>query len=161
MKKILMAVPSSFVMWSHVTTDLVNLAVFSSQYFELGYVNIQGALLPVSRDNLILYARNLGFEYILLIDSDMRFPCNGMIRLFNHHKDVIGVNAAVKDAEKAALGIELVPVLTEDIHGTPLDQIKLPIAKMAGVGMAFTLVNLKLFDGLQQPYFYICFFYKV
>ena len=151
MKKILIAVPSTFVMWAHLTTDLVNLVAYSAQQFELGYVNIQGALLPVARDNLILHARGLGFDYIHLIDSDMRFPANGLERLYNHQKDVIGVNAAVKGEDR--------PVLTEDDMGIPLDQIKSPIAKMSGVGMAFTLINLKVFDGLKQPFFYIDYGY--
>ena len=151
MKKILIAVPSTFVMWSHVTGDLINLAVLSSQHFELGYVNIQSALLPVSRDNLILYAKNLKFDFILFIDSDMRFPPDGLIRLFNHQKNVIGVNAVVKGENKL--------VLTEDILGTPLNQIKGPLAGMSGVGMAFTLINLKVFNKLKQPFFYIDYGY--
>lgn len=151
MKKILIAVPSTFVMWSHVTTDLVNLAVYSSQHFELGYINIQGALLPVSRDNLILYAKKLGFDFILFIDSDIKFPPDGLLRLYNHKKDVIGVNYAVKGEGR--------PVLTEDVFGDPLDKIKSSLVKMSGVGMGFTLINLKVFDGIQQPYFYIDYEY--
>ncbi len=159
MKNILIAVPSPIFGWSHLTTYMVDLTVYSASQFHLGYRNLQGALLPVLRDNLVLYAIQNGGDYILFIDSDMKFPRDGLEKLFNHQKDVIGVNAAIKDSEKAALGIELEPVLKEDIHGTPLDQIKTSIVEMSGVGMAFTLINLKVFDGMKQPYFYIDYGY--
>jgi len=147
MKSILLAVPSPSHVWAKTFIDTVNLACTSCMIYQLGIVGIQGALLPISRDNCVKYAFKHGFDAILFIDSDMRFPADGLIRLIASDKDIIGVNAAVKGEDRN--------VLTHAKCGTPLYEIDSPLAEVSGIGMAFTLIKMDVFRKMSLPYFYI------
>jgi len=146
-KKILIAIPSTTHIWANVVTDLVQLVATTCTRYQLGYVNVQGALLPLSRDNCIKYALEKGFTHILFIDSDMRFPPDALIRLLDHDKDIIGCNAAKKDGTG--------PVIEKNIVGARMDAIAGNVTEVEGIGMAFTLINMEVFDKLSLPYFYI------
>ena len=63
---VLIAIPSNTHIWAHTVQDLVALVGMTSMVkeIELGFVNIQGALLPISRDNVAVYAIQNGFDFI-------------------------------------------------------------------------------------------------
>ena len=49
-----------------------------------------------ARQTLIEQAISDGADYMLWLDSDMRFPMNVLLRLMNHKKDVVGINYSTR-----------------------------------------------------------------
>jgi len=55
-----------------------------------------GTLIFSQRESLAKEALADGAEYILWVDSDMRFPKNTLERLLAHGKKIVGVNAVTR-----------------------------------------------------------------
>jgi hypothetical protein len=72
---------------------------------DIHLLQMQGTLIFTQRENLAEEALKWGAEYLMWVDSDMRFPKDTLEEMLKHNVDIVGVNG--KGIEKALLFFRL------------------------------------------------------
>lgn len=112
----------------------------------------RGTLLISQRENLVKAALRFGADYILWLDTDMRFPADTLFRLLAHQKPIVACNYATR----------VVPTTTTafaDIRKVkPTDRVytfpdSTGLEAVHAVGMGVMLVNTDVYRDLQAPFF--------
>ena len=121
-------------------------------------VNQQRARVEFARNEIVASAAKVPMpngtyaksDYILWIDSDMRFPHTTLVRLLKHQKDIVGCNAAKRN-DTGELAIK------KDRFGknlTPQDFKKVGLKQVQYIGMAVTLVKFEVYEKVPRPWYY-------
>lgn len=123
----------------------------------LGYtsVNLQsfGCNCSENRNNLVEMAQEYKARYILFIDNDMYFFPGAFTKLFKADKDIIsGINVYKSPPHTVAAynwneKTKHYESLTEWEHGETFE--------VDGVGGAFLLVKMEVFDKIEKPWFFL------
>lgn len=98
--RIAVAVPSHSVVPLGFAYDLANLAGFTASIVPddtmLSLLTNEGTYVHRMRQELL--ERSLGFDadWLLWLDSDMRFPKDALVRLLAHREAIVGVNYATR-----------------------------------------------------------------
>lgn len=87
-KKVLIAVPTSGDIKAATVTSLINMMFVTKQAVMLDIKT--SSLIHRNRNHFARRALKEGFDYVLMIDADMRFPHDTLDRLLAHDKDVVG-----------------------------------------------------------------------
>lgn len=99
--------------------------------------------LELKRTALVKAARQAGADYVLWIDSDQTFPPDGLLRLMQHDRPVVGCNYMSRDGSgPTALGIDAEPVAT----GPSASGLE----RVAALGLGFCLVKTPVFDVIEE-----------
>lgn len=97
-----------------------------------------------------------GFDYLMSIDNDMIFPADGIIRLIESDKDIIGANYSVRGNSVIGATREAV-IKIADKNGkkitTTIDALPKDIFRCRALGNGFTLYKRKCFELMPRPYF--------
>ena len=111
-------------------------------------ITFTGALTPISRERIVLKVIEQKCTHLLFIDSDMVFSPNTLMDLHdpNDPKDIVaGLFFQKYDPYPPALSIH-------DKHPIPEKLIEVD-----WVGMAFTLIDMKVFKKMPRPWFELDF----
>ena len=103
-------------------------------------------MLVQSRHNLIVAALKDKCTHIMCLDSDMTFPRDTFIRLYQRDKDAIGVNATTR----------AYPVMhiAHDLKGKRISSAgKSGVQKVQHVGLAVMLMKAEIFGRIEPPLF--------
>ena len=124
---------------------------FGDGEFDLGIAVVGGSILPEVRTRLVADAAQWGATHILWADTDMAFPPDALVRLYNHGKHVCGVNYVTKDVEARPIAYvdneeEIGPLFTEDSAEG--------LAEVKHTGFGLMLVTMQTFDAISLPYFH-------
>lgn len=96
--KIAIAVPSHDTVPAPFAFDLAKLVIHTAAQmpagWEFGVNAVVGTYVHQARQELIDNLVRQGVDYILWLDSDMRFPREALFHLLQHRKDVVGINYA-------------------------------------------------------------------
>ncbi len=104
-KKVVIAVPCMDDVKAFFAHDLAQLMWYTSRAVTnpfgpleaVGLLTQAGTYAHAARQKLYEAARDLGdFDYILFLDSDMRFPQDALERLLKHDVDMVGVNYSAR-----------------------------------------------------------------
>jgi len=90
-----------------------------------------------NRNSIVNAAQENRADYLMFIDADMVFGPSVMNSLLSHNVDIVGCNAAGRVSGK--------PVF--DYKGEGLKEVQ-------SIGMALTLINMKVFNEMEKPWFY-------
>ena len=149
-------VPSRDIVAMGFTYDLARLcAYWSAKHVPRGgklhLLNSQGTLICDQRQNLVLEALNAGADYVLHVDSDMRFPKDLVDRLHAHGQDIVAANYSTRrvPAKPVAFGDEFCKSLVY----TNADSTGLQ--KVHAVGMGAMLERTDVYKKLKLPFFTI------
>ncbi|MCA9333853.1 hypothetical protein KC963_02295 [Candidatus Saccharibacteria bacterium] len=120
-------------------------------------VSIQiGGYKQASMNRLVEQAKKGGFDYYMSIDCDMIFPKDGIIRLLDNHKDIVGANYSVRGTAVNGNPREAV-VKVVDENGKklnlPLSSLPKSLFKCFSLGNGFTLYKMSVFDKIPEPWF--------
>jgi hypothetical protein len=110
-----------------------------------------GTLIADQRINLAREALNAGADYVLYLDSDMRFPKDGFDRLFAHQKPIVAANYSTRRLPCKPVAFAD-PICRELVY---TNKDSAGIEKVYAVGMGFMLVDTKVFKAMPQPWFQI------
>lgn len=111
--------------------------------------------------NMNLLAKTMmdgGFDYLMSIDSDMTFPADGITRLIENDKDIVGANYAVRgNSVDGDIRVAVVKVAGADGKKmvTTLDRLPKELFKCRGTGNGFVLYKRKVFETMRKPYFWV------
>lgn len=118
------------------TFDLIELTKQSPEAF---FIVSQGTILPNQRTQLVKQALSSYVSHVLFIDSDMRFPRDTIKRLVKHDVDVIGANCKHRQSDKWTAGIS--------------SKGKTGIETVSSLGFGVTLIHVKIFATIPEPWF--------
>lgn len=117
-------------------------------------VSIQiGGDKPHNMNKLVAEAKRDGYDSLMSIDADMIFPADGIIRLIDADKDIVGANYAVRG--NSVVGDphhSTVKVKDEEgnlVGGFVPDHL----FRAAALGNGFTLYKMSVFDVIEDPWF--------
>lgn len=148
--KVGISVPCRDVVSSGFAFDLANLVGFTSSA-DLALLSISGTLIVNQRTNLAREAMEMGCTHVLFIDSDMRFPKNGLERLLAHDKAIVAANYCTRK-------FPLQPVAFASDTSTErvvTHQDSTGLQPIASIGMGFMLIKTEVFEKIGMPYFMI------
>ena len=111
---------------------------------------LQGTLIADQRCKLVELALSRKADYVLFLDSDMRFPANLIDRLLAHDKDIVACNYAQRR----------LPVRTVAFKDwAALDYVyslgKEGLETVDAVGMGAMLIKAEVFKRIPYPWFQI------
>ena len=103
--------------------------------------DIRFSVLTLGNESLITRARNkifsifvaYDFDYLLFLDADIMFPANGLVKLLNHNKHLIGAPVRLKDPNRVVYN-----------YGEVLDDSQKPLLKVDRIGCAVMLISKQL-----------------
>lgn len=133
-----------------LVTNMINLAqkdIMTGLLFQVGgYVDI-------NRNKIVEACQKNGTTHLIFIDADMTFPDDGIFRLLEQDKDIIGANYNVRldPTSKAFSG----PTVKMLVNGQPVSMITLPkkLFKCYALPTGFMMIKMDVFDKLEKPYF--------
>ncbi len=134
-----------------------DLAMLSARWYSLIEPGVKfsismnsGTLIADQRQKLMSKALADGFEYVLFLDSDMRFPPNIIEKLLAHNKAVVACNYSQRRLPPK-------PVAFYDFKKIKYvySVNKTGIEPVAAIGMGVMLIRLRDVANLPQPWFQI------
>jgi hypothetical protein len=148
MTKISICVPSGDMLHADFAFSLATMCSFTLLYADIkvvSLINKKGTLITQSRCELVKDAKSTGADKMLFLDSDHVFPRDTLIRLAKPQKDII---ACVCTTKRPPLRSNCVGADGKWVAGkrTGLEQVQ-------RVGTAIMLIDLKVFDNMEKPYF--------
>jgi GT2 family glycosyltransferase len=108
---------------------------------------LMGTVLPDNRTVLAQDAIKNGSEYILWLDSDMTFPDDVFIKLYNHKKDI--VSATYSTRKKPLRSVAFIDQFDSESRLTETTGLH----PVYAVGMGCMLVKTDVFKKLPEPWF--------
>lgn len=156
MKNIAICVPAR----DEVSTGFAHdLAIMSARFYgnapsgTLFNVNfVAGTLIADQRQKLVMMAIKQGADYILFLDSDMRFPSYLLERMLAHDKDIVACNYATRRLPVKTVAFsdfaELKCIYSLDKTG---------LEEVDAVGMGAMLIKTEIFKKLPLPWFSISY----
>lgn len=156
MKNIAICVPAR----DEVATGFAHdLAIMSARFygnaqagtsFNVNFVS--GTLIADQRQKLVMMAIKQKADYVLFLDSDMRFPPYLLERLLSHGKDVVACNYATRRLPVKTVAFsdfaELKCIYSSDKTG---------LEEVDAVGMGAMLIKTEIFKKLPLPWFSISY----
>lgn len=136
-------VPCMDTVKSHFAFDLCNLFDHLHRHpvVDPRLMIHQSSILPLSRCILVREALKVPAEWVLFLDSDMRFPGDIVHRLMAHHLDVVACQYAKKDGKQS-------PVIKyeskQELEG---------VLQVESVATGCLLIKASVFAKLRKPYF--------
>jgi hypothetical protein len=113
---------------------------------------VESSLLPEGRARLVARGYDMEATHLMWFDSDMKFPADTITRLLNHNMSVVAANYPRKN-------IEAKPTAYRDDEGGvgPVwsGETASGTQQVAYCGMGVMLVDMKVFDSLELPFFAI------
>ena len=133
---------------THKSVMSVSLAALAAHSITSGVaINIMGHdLSGIARNRNIIAqtAKDMGSTHVLMIDSDMAFPPDLLLKLLSHDKDIVGVPYPRRSPPYELLGRPKRPELN-DQHG---------LVEMALLPAGLLLIKLSVFDVISMPWFF-------
>lgn len=125
--------------------DLLNSVFQNWIEFDLKLSNTVGSRIVMNRNQIVDEAKKNNSDYILWIDSDTKFPVNGLRRLLAHNKDVVCATTSRRigsDRSPACYPLDVKAI-------QPFQQL----VPMRFIGFPFMLTKMSVFERLREPYF--------
>lgn len=105
------------------------------------------SILPFSREQLAIYAINVGATHTLWIDSDMKFPADMLLRLYRHHQPIVGINAmSRREPYRNCAQVRPDEQLTTTLDSSGLE-------KVHRMGFGVVWIDVEIFKAMGHPYF--------
>lgn len=102
----------------------------------------QSSVLPLSREILVMKALELGAEWVLFLDSDMRFPADLVHFLLSHKVDIVSCQYAKKSGPKQ-------PVIDYDPEAGELKGL----VNTQAIATGCCLIRADVFRRIPRPWF--------
>ena len=143
--------------------DLAIMSAYDARFREggeLAIYSVAGTLIFDQREKLVQHALDGGCDYILFIDSDMRFPKNTIDRLLKHDKPIVGVNATTRTVpvKPTAKQLEVDVEKKENYWYPVISKGKTGIEQITAIGCGVMLVKAEVFKNTPKPWFW---FYQI
>jgi hypothetical protein len=116
----------------------------------LGSFVSKGTMIFNQRIDLVREAMNEGCEWIMWLDTDMRFPRDMLVRLLAHKKDIVAANYVTRQVPPEPVSFQL----TDDgklWRRVPTLAASTGLEKVTGAPMGCMLTSAKVFKKMDKP----------
>lgn len=131
--------------WIHhdYAMSLMSMIGFTRTQVPLGlvFVKASSSLVANVRNQCVDAARQTECDKLLMIDSDMTFPHDTLVRLLSHGVDIVGGVYMRRGGTQEMIGA---PLATGDYDG---------LVEMKMLGTGCILIDMKIFRELPRPWF--------
>lgn len=115
--------------------------------FAIGLENIRLSVLPTARNLLVKHALQNGVTHILMLDADMRFPPDTLIRLLSARKPIVAANCVQRCFPSRATA-------WKDNRFVYTDDTKSGLEEVESIGTAVMLIDARVFEDIPPPAFF-------
>lgn len=122
---------------------------------DLDIYTAAGTLIFDQRNKLVKTSVEAECDYVVFIDADMRFPKDTIMRLLQHDKDIIGVNATTRTEPVMPTAKNLQIEEDGTCNWQPIfSNVLTGISQADGIGCGVMMIKIGVFAKMQEPYFY-------
>ena len=148
--RIVLATPCTDVVKAGFALDLAKLtATVAASGIDAAIVHNRGTIIPEQRQVLAETALDMDASHVLFIDSDMRFPKDGLFRLLAHQQPIVGVNYPRRREP-------FLPTAQHQEHGYLFTDDKAEgLTEVTQLGFGFVLIDTRVFEAMPKPWFAI------
>ncbi|KKN42607.1 hypothetical protein LCGC14_0711570 [marine sediment metagenome] len=119
----------------------------TTEYFknniDIAFVYAVGSYIHENRKIIAMCAQKEKASHLLYVDTDMTFSSDGLIRLLERNKPIVGTIYNRRQ-------LPLSPI----INCNPAKMKKDEIFECEGLGFGFMLIERQVFDKIDQPWFF-------
>lgn len=150
-RKIAICVPVRDQMHSACAFDLLRLQAYHARFKndELRVFFQPGTIIFDQRIDLAKQALEWGADWILWIDSDMRFPANTLEGLLSRCRDIVGANYPTRQLPPDPTAFRFDGEKWERVHSRGKNGLE----EVTGLGMGCMLTSTRVFKKLPKPWF--------
>lgn len=135
-------IPSQSMVHADMAMSLSVLCVHAAQHFGIAVVNEKNSMITQARNRLVQRALDLKADYVLFMDSDMKFPFDALLRLVTHDKDIVGATYNKRVPPYETLGRFL---------GPQRDLSKGGLIECEFLPTGFLLIKTSVFRAMSEP----------
>lgn len=150
--KVAIAIPSHETAPFDFAVDLAGLVALTSSVMPegsgLGIQAVKGTYVHQARQDLIDFILEQGYDYVLWLDSDMKFPRNALLRLLKHREDVVGINYAKRKIPTDWVAIKRLDNPPEKLQTT---EESTGLEEVEAMGMGCVLVRTSCLAKMPDP----------
>lgn len=148
--KVGLAVPSGRTFEAGTATDCMGLSAFCTGHgINLVILNLQSSMISHSRNETVRMALRENVDYIMWIDSDMRFPPDAVMRLLSAQKDIVCATYNKRVPPYETLGKMKGPK-PEDADVTGLSGLQEALLMPGGM----ILIKADVYRSIPQPWYF-------
>jgi hypothetical protein len=160
--KVAVCVPSHDMLPAYFSYDLAGMIGYTTQHFtgpgaieEIALHMVKGTYVHTARQELLVAALQGGADYVLFLDSDMRFPKDTIARLLSHKKSMVGTNYPRRGVPPEYVAIKRSVALGEDgerVEGELLQTTdeSTGLEEVEALGFGCVLVHRSVFGAMGQ-----------
>lgn len=126
-------------------------AASASRGVEVNLTVTSGTLICDQRNNLAKAAVEEGVDWLLFVDSDMRFPSDSLLRLLSHNQPIVTCNYSTRRPPAEPVAFKRIRTL-EKLYTDP-ESTGLEVCAANGLGLA--LIHREVFEAMERPWFNI------
>lgn len=119
---------------------------------------VPGTYVHKARQQLVSGALEIGCNWMLWVDSDMRFPKDALLRLMQHNVDVVGVNYATRQMPPRYVAIKRVSADAKDQKGAlcPTRPESTGLEEVEALGFGLVLMKASITENMpkDEPWFW-------
>jgi GT2 family glycosyltransferase len=115
----------------------------------------QSYSIDASRNLIVEHALEIGYDYIMWVDSDMILPKNTLTTLMSHDKDIVsGVYRHKLLFGKNVVAKRFIPDKKDTYEDLTIEEVKEPkLIEIDGVGFGCVLTKVDVFRNIKKPWF--------
>ena len=127
--------------------------------YEFYWFFVGEIFVPYAREHLVLLARQYKCDYLFMIDDDMLAPFDLVYKLIDHDKDIVAPLAFTRNPPynpviyKLKEGWDPTSLSRYYANQHVLNYPRNTLVQCDAVGFGAVLIKMKVFDGLERPYF--------
>lgn len=154
--KITLAICTNRQVKPKTVESLLNLVSHSKELDIHILIAQQGYTIAENRNYCVVEAQKNESDYLFFVDDDMTFPHDTLEKLLAHKKEIIGVNSYSRVLPLSST-VGLMDKEGEYMHPSKHTEWAMTIPKELFkayfVGTGVMLIDMKVFDKIEKPYF--------
>lgn len=150
--KTLIAIPTSREIEIQCAASLIGL----KRKGRIGVFAPQSYCIDVSRNMIVEHALEIGYDYILWVDSDMILPKDTLLKLMERDKDIVsGVYSYKLLNTENCVAKRFIATEEDTYEDIPIKEIQQHkgLIEVDGVGFGCVLTKASVFENMEKPYF--------
>ncbi len=156
MTKVTIALCTNREVKAKTVASLLELVAYSKDVDLHILVANRGYTIGENRNYCVVQAQRNGSDYLFFVDDDMVFHPETLEYLLDHKKDVVGVNSYSRCLPLSST-VGLMDKDGKYMHPSKYSAIEMKIPdelfKCYFVGAGVMLIDMKVFDKIEKPYF--------
>lgn len=135
--------------FAHSLAMLVGYSVAAG--IEVSLTTSAGTLICDQRNNLAKATLDEGCDYLLFLDSDMRFPSDTLVRLLAHEEPIVTCNYSTRRSPPEPVAFRDIKTC-EKLYTDPESE---GLEECAANGLGVALIHRSVFEAMDHPWFLI------